>query len=331
MSSTFSPDLRLELIAPGEQSGVWGNTTNNNIGTLLEQAIAGLVSVTTTASSQALTAYNGASDQSRYAAVDLNTSIGAPFNVYVPPVPKLYVFKNSSAYSASIYASTVTGNVTPAGSGFSLSAGATSFVRCDGTNIVDCISHISGSLDIDGSLNVDTNLTVTGTATGTTPTTGDNSTKFATTAFVQSVAGGSFPSGGIIMWKGSIATIPSGWYLCNGSNGTPDLRDRFIVGAGSTYAVGATGGSADAIIVSHSHGVSGGDHSHNINIGPTLSGGYGLSVAGGYQNRVVVAPPASSSVSTDSANANVSINSTGSSGTNANLPPYYALAYIMKA
>jgi hypothetical protein len=197
MSSTFSPDLRLELIAPGEQSGVWGNTTNNNIGTLLEQAIAGLVYVTTNASSQALTAYNGASDQSRYAAIDLNTSIGAPFNVYVPPVPKLYVFKNSSAYAVAIYASTVTGNVTPAGSGFSLPAGDTAFVRCDGTNMLDCISHVSGSLDIDGSLTVDTNFTVSGistfsgavglgaSATATTPSAGDNSTKVATTAYVD--------------------------------------------------------------------------------------------------------------------------------------------------
>lgn len=328
MSSTFSPDLRLELIAPGEQSGVWGNTTNNNIGTLLEQAIAGLVYVTTNASSQALTAFNGASDQSRSAAIDLNTSIGAPFNVYVPPVPKLYVFKNSSAYAVAIYASTVTGNVTPAGSGFSLPAGATSYVRCDGTNMVDCISHVSGSLDIDGSLNVDTNLTVTGTATGTTPTAGDNSTKFATTAFVASAVSGGVPSGAIIMWYGSIASIPSGWYLCNGqtvgSLVTPDLRSKFVVGAGSTYAVAATGGSADAIVVSHSHSTSVSDpgHSHTI----------------GFQNNTIdqnagtagLAKQGTSGTSTSTTGISVSVNSTGASGTNANLPPYYALAYIMK-
>ncbi len=51
-------------------------------------------------------------------------------------------------------------------------------------------------------------------------------------------------SGMIVMWSGTIASIPAGWTLCNGSNGTPDLRDRFIVGAGSGYAVGATGGSS---------------------------------------------------------------------------------------
>ena len=50
------------------------------------------------------------------------------------------------------------------------------------------------------------------------------------------------PSGGIIMWSGSIGSIPSGYYICDGTNGTPDLRDRFVVGAGNTYAVGNTGG-----------------------------------------------------------------------------------------
>ena len=67
------------------------------------------------------------------------------------------------------------------------------------------------------------------------------------------IAGALVPIGGIIMWSGSVATIPSSWALCNGTNGTPNLQDRFLVGAGSGYAVGATGGSANATLVSHSH------------------------------------------------------------------------------
>jgi hypothetical protein len=55
------------------------------------------------------------------------------------------------------------------------------------------------------------------------------------------------PAGSIIMWSGSIGAIPVGYYLCNGSNGTPDLRDRFVVGAGNTYAVGNTGGFTSAV------------------------------------------------------------------------------------
>jgi hypothetical protein len=62
-----------------------------------------------------------------------------------------------------------------------------------------------------------------------------------------------FISGMIILWSGSVVSIPAGWLLCNGASSTPDLRDRFVVGAGSTYAVDATGGSADATLPSHTH------------------------------------------------------------------------------
>jgi microcystin-dependent protein len=196
-------------------------------------------------------------------------------------------------------------------------------VRCDGTNIVDQTNYISGALAVGG------NFSVAGTATGVTPAGGDNSTKFATTAFVQSTAGGSFPSGGIILWNGSVGSIPAGWYLCNGSNGTPDLRSRFVVGAGSTYAVGATGGTADAIVVSHSHSASSNvnDPGHNHTIGfqnntiDQNSGGASL-VRQGTSN---------TSTSSTGISVSTSISSTGDSGTNANLPPYYALCYIMKA
>jgi hypothetical protein len=134
------------------------------------------------------------------------------------------------------------------------------------------------------------------------------------------------PAGGIFLWSGSIGSIPAGYVLCNGSNGTPDLRNRFIVGAGSTYAVDATGGSADAIVVSHTHAttvtdpghVHGGIRARVGSINQPASGAYSL-----------MADPASN---TDSAVTGISVTnaSTGTSGTNANLPPYYALCYIMK-
>jgi hypothetical protein len=82
------------------------------------------------------------------------------------------------------------------------------------------------------------------------------------------------PTGAILLWSGSIGSIPAGYVLCNGNNGTPDLRDRFIVGAGSTYAVDATGGSADAIVVSHNHTatsvVTDPGHNHQFNILNTI-------------------------------------------------------------
>lgn len=132
-----------------------------------------------------------------------------------------------------------------------------------------------------------------------------------------------FTAGMIIIWSGSIGSIPAGWVLCNGSNGTPDLRDRFVIAAGSTYAVGATGGSADAIVVSHTHTATVTDpgHAHNISVG----GG-----AGGAQ--IMVGNPASNTYTTNSAVTGISVSNAtaGTSGTGANLPPYYALAYIMK-
>jgi hypothetical protein len=134
------------------------------------------------------------------------------------------------------------------------------------------------------------------------------------------------PTGVITMWYGSIASIPSGWYLCDGTNGTPNLRDRFVVGAGTTYAVAATGGSKDAIVVSHSHTATVTDpgHSHRDEYFDANGGGYGL-IAGPNQYNATK--------QTDIKFTGITVtNSTeGSSATNANLPPYYALAYIMKS
>jgi hypothetical protein len=187
------------------------------------------------------------------------------------------------------------------------------------------------------------NLTVTGTATGSTPSVSDDSTKFATTAFVRDI----IPSGVIVMWSGSIATIPSGWYLCDGNNSTPDLRNRFIVGAGSTYSVAGTGGSADAIVVSHTHTTdSQGNHTHFVaaNDGNTgapypntsvTNSNYVSSNAFSNNSESYILDGTGGTASiglTNTAGAHThTISTTGSSGTNANLPPYYALAYIMKS
>ena len=142
------------------------------------------------------------------------------------------------------------------------------------------------------------------------------------------------PSGIITMWSGTIATIPTGWLLCNGSSGTPDLRNRFVIGAYSdtagvayTTITGAdtqTGGSKDAIVVSHTHTATVTDpgHAHTAQSqasgGQYASGGFSLTFGSG---------------NTGSANTGISVanSTTGSSGTNANLVPYFALAYIMKA
>ncbi len=162
----------------------------------------------------------------------------------------------------------------------------------------------------------------TGTPTAPTAAQGTNTTQLATTEFVTSSL---FPSGGIIIWSGSSASIPTGWLLCNGSSSTPDLRNRFVVGAGSTYAVGATGGSADAIVVSHTHTATVTDPQHNHTVVAAPSGGGSPSSGGGIG--------LATTLTTSSASTGISVtnSTTGSSGTNANLPPYYALCYIMKS
>ena len=74
---------------------------------------------------------------------------------------------------------------------------------------------------------------------------------------------GVIPSGGIIMWSGAANAIPTGYVLCDGQNSTPDLRNRFVIGAGDTFAVDATGGSANAVVVEHTHTLTDPGHSHS--------------------------------------------------------------------
>ena len=146
------------------------------------------------------------------------------------------------------------------------------------------------------------------------------------------------PVGVISLWSGASNAIPAGYALCDGTNSTPDLRNRFVVGAGSTHAVGATGGSADAIVPSHTHGLTAASTDTHAMSGtfvaskPQAATGV-FSVVGG-QGGGADGGQATAGLYTlsDSHNHGLtgSTDSTGSSATNANLPPYYALCYIMK-
>ena len=148
--------------------------------------------------------------------------------------------------------------------------------------------------------------------------------------------GSAFVAGMIMMWSGTIATIPSGWLLCNGASGTPDLRNKFIIGAFSddsgtakTTITGTstqTGGSKDAIVVSHTHTATVTDPGHLH----TFTRYSALQVQSG---SATTCWTGTSTQNTSSATTGITVaNSTeGSSGTNANLVPYFALAFIMKA
>lgn len=163
--STYSPSLRIELITTGDQAGTWGNTTNTNLGTLIEAGIAGYTSVSVIAANQAFTALNGAADESRNAVIALTTTTGANFSVYAPPAEKTYVIYNASGYEATIYNSTSLGNTTAAGTGVTIPAGKTMTVWSDGTNFKVQNNHLE-SLTLGADLAVADGGTGASTASG---------------------------------------------------------------------------------------------------------------------------------------------------------------------
>jgi hypothetical protein len=147
MPSTYSTSLGLELIGNGEQAGTWGTTTNNNLGTLLEAAIAGVEPITLTGGDYTLTDYNGLPDQARSAVLVFGGLLAAPCNVIAPAVEKVYIVRNFSNATVTVKAS--------GGNGVAIANAASEVIFCDGTNFYSAtqFNYIDG------------NLTVTGTAT----------------------------------------------------------------------------------------------------------------------------------------------------------------------
>ena len=344
MASSYTTSLKIQEIGNGEQSGVWGSTTNTNW-TLIEQAVAGVQTITMSNSNYTLTNLNGVSDEARNMVLVVQGTNSNIYQVIIPAnQPKMYVVSNQTAGSYAITIGASSGSIV------TIPNGVTAQVYTDGTNTYSAQTGSAGNFLVNGNLSVTGNQvdvgnmsvggtfgvtgattlstgSISGIMTAPTAAAGTNTTQIATTAFA--LANG-IPSGAIILWSGSIASIPSGWLLCNGASGTPDLRDRFVVGAGSTYAVGATGGSADATLVSHSHtatsSVSDPGHQHTYQLSSD-----GTSAVNAAQNGSPVLGNGTTGTSTTGISVSTSINTVGSSATNANLPPYYALAYIMKS
>lgn len=205
MASTYSPTLRIELIGDGDQSGIWGQTTNNNLGTLLEQAITGVVTITMTDTNYTLTNYNGVSDEARNAVIVATGTNSAQRDIIAPLVEKVYTIKNSTVGG---YAVRIIG---VSGTGITIPNGVTTSVYCDGTNFYSMQVGTTGNETINGNLTVTGTTTLQGAMTGTTgvfsgaissvspsftgtptaPTAaaGTSTTQIATTAFVQNVAG----------------------------------------------------------------------------------------------------------------------------------------------
>ena len=206
------------------------------------------------------------------------------------------------------------------------------------------VSTFSSAVNVTGTTTITGDLTASATVTAEQITSTDDInavddiTAGGTVTATDFVGNGTIPIGGIIMWSGTDAGVPSNWALCDGSSGTPNLIDRFIVGRGSAYAADATGGSANATLVSHSHTTNSTSKtltgavtkiSEGFNASGTATGVFTKTNDG---NNNITESLSNSPVSgfTMDATHTHGTDTQGSAASNANLPPYYAIAYIMR-
>ncbi len=166
-------------------------------------------------------------------------------------------------------------------------------------------------------------------------------------ATINTLLSSAIPVGVIVMWSGQVTNVPTGWALCNGSGGTPDLRGKFIVGAGGTYSLGQTGG-AERNDISHTHAINpdapptsvAGNHAHHVEgqtnacIGDCVDGADSGSKSVGsdtHQHSFSIGTSGAGDHShTVNNHAHGGITQSSNTTTIDNRPPYYALAYIMK-
>jgi len=248
MASTYSTSLKIQEIGNGEQAGVWGNTTNTNW-QLIEQAVAGVQTIIMANANYTLTNLNGVLDEARNMVLVIQGTNSAIYQVIAPlNQPKMYVVSNQTTggYAITIGASS--------GSVVSIPNGTTAQVYTDGTNFFSAQTGSAGDFKVNGNFTVtgnqtDTgNLTVGGTFTANntatfavsptapTPTAGDNTTKLATTAFVQSALTAGVITGAIQMWPTTSA--PSGYLLCDGSAVSRTTYSALFALFGTTFGVG---------------------------------------------------------------------------------------------
>lgn len=276
MSSTFSPSLRLELIGEGDQSGIWGQTTNNNLGALLEQAIGGIASITMSDANYVMTNFNGVVDEARNQVIVLTGALSAQRNLVAPLVEKTYIVKNTTTggFGVQIVGISGTGVVIP--------NGVTTSVYCDGINFYPTSTGSTGNQIINGNLAVTGTTTLTGALTASTavfggtisavsptftgtpvaPTAagGTNTTQVATTAFVTgavSAATGSLGTmstqnaNNVAITGGSITGITD-LAVADGGTGRSSLTaNAVVVGNGTSGVNTVSPGSAGNLLVSN--------------------------------------------------------------------------------
>jgi hypothetical protein len=311
MPSTYSPNLAIELIGTGDQAGSWGSSTNTNLGTLIEQAISGYATqAIADGADTVITIPNGASGVARNMFIECTGTLTAARNLVVPANRKLYfIFNNTTGgFAVTVKVSGLTGISVPNGKKMVLVS--------NGTDIFVATNYLNGQLD--GS--------ITSPTTAVTQAPGVNTTQVATTAFVQTALQLLHPVGSI--YTSTSATNPGtafgfGTWVAFGAG-------RVLIGNGGGFSAGATGGSADAIVVSHSHTFSGttsgvGGHVHEASSSGgqfVVDVGSGGSYAyGGFGPNMVTNIQTSSQGAHDHTYSGTTA-SAGSSSLNANLQPY---------
>lgn len=171
--ATYSPSLKITLLADGEQSGVWGQTQNRNLGTLLEQAITGTVSIVMADADYTMTSLNGVSDEARNAVLVVTGTNNAVRDVIAPQQPKLYTVYNGTTGGYAIRIKSASGTAV------SIPNGVTTLVYTDGTNFYSGLSgapgnfYINGDGTVTGNLAVTGNVALTGSVVGNLGATGD--------------------------------------------------------------------------------------------------------------------------------------------------------------
>jgi hypothetical protein len=311
MTTTYSPSLKLSLIGDGDQSGIWGQTTNNNLGTLLEQAITGVTSVVMADAAYTLSSYNGVPDESRNAVIVVTGANNGVRDLIPPVVEKLYTIVNNTSGG---YAIRVIGAT---GTGVNIPNGVAALVYCNGINFYSGLSGTSGDFTVNGTayansvsttgtmavgtnatvggtLNVTGATTLTGAATAPTPSYPDNTTKIATTAYVTAAAGAAtIPSGSVFLLYQ--ASAPTGWTqvtalddyalrITSSTGGTTGGTTAFSTVFSNqtpTITVGSTTLSSTQM-PSHSHSLKYGDSGSPTPFNNAQSFGYTVDTGAGY-------------------------------------------------
>lgn len=254
MPSTYNNALRIEEIANGEQSGLWGTTTNKNLGQLIVQAVTGTTNLDVTAGNVTLTALDGIVDEARSAVLAVTGTPGVTRILTIPNVTKLYTVNNATANIVQVK--------TTSGTAFNCPALSQSYIVCDGANVVTGRSITDGANTITASAAPFNSPTFTGVPIAPTAAPGTNTTQLATTAFVTAAvpatvvssvtgtapvvsSGGTTPA----ISMAAATTSVNGYLTSTDWNTFNNKGSGTVTSVGATSPVTSTGGTTPTIAI----------------------------------------------------------------------------------